>query len=179
MKKMMKGVVMFALAAAATQVFADSAATKAEGALQPTHVKSVTYSVEVMRGGQTVRTQNVLTVVGTPQSTMVGTREGEFRCTVTGALGQRYTLGATAGNALQLTVLPANENAGAITTVLQVSDSRSTLGAATISEGCIVPTGSTESHGVFDVAAMHKGEKRMLDLGNGTTVVVKLADMDG
>jgi hypothetical protein len=180
MKKMINRVVLLALAAMAAHAFADTA-NKAEGTLQAAGKipKTVAYLVEVMHDGQVVRTQSVLTVVGSPNTAKFGNGAGEAKCIGAGALGQRYALEAALGNEFLLTVLPAKEEAGTITTVVQASDRRAALRAATIDEGCVVPTGRVESNSVFDVAEMHKGDKRTFNLGDGTTLVLKLADIEG
>lgn len=180
MKKMIKGVVLLALAATAAHAFADTA-NKAEGTLQAASniPKTIAYRVEELRDGQVVRSQSVFTVVGSSTTAKFTNGAGEAKCTGAGALGERYTLQAALGNEFLLTVLPAKEEAGTITMVVQVSDRRAVLSAATIDQGCVVPTGRVESNSVFDVAEMHKGDKRTFNLGDGTTLVLKLADIEG
>ena len=180
MKKMIKKVaVLLALAATAAHALADTANEDQGGPPVAGKIpKTVTYRVEVSRDGQVVRSQTVFSVIGSPNTAIFGNGAGEAKCIGAGALGQRYALQATLGDGFQLTVLPAKEEAGTITTVVQASDRRATLSAATIDEGCVVPTGRVESSSVFDVAEMHKGDKRTFNLGDGTKLVLKLTGIE-
>lgn len=143
------------------------------------HASGVTYSVDVMRGGKVVRTQNFSTVVGTPHTAMFGDKGAEAICSGRGALGQRYTLQTALGNEFKLTVFPVTNDGGAIKTIVQAAEAQAALKIVEIDEGCVVPAGHAESSSVFDVAAMRKGEKRTLNFGDGTTLVVKLTGIDG
>lgn len=179
MKKIVKGIVVSALAALATHSIAETSVSKAEEALLPagTIAKTVAYSVEVMRDGKS-HEMHVIGLVGAPLSTTIGSGSGDTNCTLVGAHGQRYRLQTEADNKLSVTILPAKDEDGVITTVVQGSESRAALAKVTIVNDCVVPSGHAESSSFFDVAAMRKGQKRTLELGNGTTVAVKLISID-
>lgn len=79
--------------------------------------------------------------VGNPLSTMVGTGGETTICTLVGALGQRSTLQTAVGDKANVTVLPAKDENGKVTTVLQVLNNHAVVTAAEIGDGCTVPVG--------------------------------------
>lgn len=168
-----------ALVAAATQVSAETTANRDVAPhTAPIRIKNVAYSVVVVQAGHVERTVIVRAAVGAPQSIALGSRGADITCTGIVAPGRQYNLHTTAGNELQLTVFPAKEEDGVITTVMQASDSQAKLGATAILDGCVVPIGHMQARATFDVAALQKGGQHTLDLDNGTTVVVQLIDLE-
>ncbi len=180
MKKLLLVALTAACGASQAQVSLPTATKISDGPPSlSARVSGVTYSVDVMRGGQVVRTQNFSTVVGAPLTAMFGDKGAEAKCSGRGALGLQYALQTALGNEFQLTVFPVTNDAGVIKTVVQAAESHAALKIVEIGEGCAVPAGHTESSSVFDVAAMRTGEKRTFSFGDGTTLVVKLTDIDG
>lgn len=179
MRNSFRKTMMGALAVMATHAFAGTLPPNVDklppsaGAIP----KAVVYLVEVERDGQ-VRELRLSGRIGSPLSTIYGSPGETPDCTLAGPLGQRYSWRTVGGDRGSVTVLPAKDDNGEVTTVLQVSNYQAVLSEVDAGIGCTAPIGHAASSSAFDVTAMRKGQKRTLSLGDGTTVVVKLFSID-
>jgi hypothetical protein len=159
-----KKIVLAVLLAAAYQAaFADTAAGK-----------DVTYEITFSRDSNVLQHEILKSTIGVPVVSKMSVQRPGTQCALKDASGAPLTVNIPLDDETTMTAIPSALKDGRVETIIEAHIVRAAAGTTAKSGDCTVATGQSRSISVIDFVPMHETDTRTYNMGDGTTMLLKL-----